>query len=114
MPSPPQENSSRDTLEPKADRPRLTGSTADTPSDKSLEIRPQDEDAEVALTPQASRASQQLSLSRKVTSVGTTGTTDPNFEVDWDGENDPENPRNWSVAYRGMVLGFLSWNTLVV
>ena len=52
-------------------------------------------------------------LARKVTSVGTTGTLDPDFEVDWD-EKDPENPRNWPLWYKGVVVAFLSWNTWVV
>jgi hypothetical protein len=55
----------------------------------------------------------QPQLSKKVTSVGTTGTTDPDFEVDWE-ENDPENPRNWPLWYKSVVLGFLSFNTWVV
>lgn len=64
------------------------------------------------LTPQVSRKSQsQPSLARRTTSVGT---SDPNFEVDWEDENDPANPRNWSLAYRCMCLVFLSWNTLVM
>lgn len=55
-----------------------------------------------------------LEIVRKVTSVGTTGTTDPNFEVDWEDENDPENPRNWSILYRGICIAILSWNTLAM
>jgi hypothetical protein len=56
----------------------------------------------------------QPSLTARVTSVGTTGTTDPNFEVDWDDENDPENPQNWSLRYKAMAISFLSWNTLIM
>lgn len=66
------------------------------------------------LTPQISRLSQTPSLARKTTSIGTTGTSDPNFEVDWTDENDPENPWNWSLGYRAMCISFLSWNTLVM
>lgn len=29
---------------------------------------------------------------------------DPN-EVDWDGPDDPQNPMNWSVARRGVIVG---------
>lgn len=54
-----------------------------------------------------------LSLARRVTSVGMTGTTDPDYEVDWD-EKDPENPRDWPLWYKGVVVGFLSWNTWVM
>lgn len=30
--------------------------------------------------------------------------TNPN-EVDWDGPNDPQNPQNWSVSRRGVIVG---------
>lgn len=63
------------------------------------------------LTPQISHMSHSTSLARRIT---TAGATDPDFEVDWDGENDPENPWNWSLPYTGMCIGFLSWNTLVM
>ncbi|KAL1961237.1 hypothetical protein VTO42DRAFT_3183 [Malbranchea cinnamomea] len=89
-----------------------TDSIADSVSEKTLEASiHHDQDI---ITPQISRVSHQPSLSRKVTSIGTTGTSDPNFEVDWDGEDDPNNPHNWSLAYKGMAIAFLSWNTLVV
>lgn len=92
-------------------------SAADSVSEKSLHADAQgaQKEAHQILTPQVSRMSQQLSIvSRRISAVNTAGTTDPNFEVDWDGESDPANPHNWSVAYRGMLMGFLSWNTLVV
>ncbi|KKK11966.1 putative MFS multidrug transporter [Aspergillus rambellii] len=54
------------------------------------------------------------SLTRRVTSIGTTGTVDPNFEVDYEDENDMENPKNWSLRYKGMAIGMLSWNTLII
>lgn len=72
-----------------------------------------DEPGHEHLTPRVSRMSLS-SLARRVTSVGTTGTSDPNFEVDWEDEKDPENPRNWSLAYKSMCVGFLSWNTWVM
>ncbi|KAJ9213580.1 hypothetical protein DTO166G4_4830 [Paecilomyces variotii] len=89
---------------------RSENSTIESVSRNSLDIA---HDYEKALTPQISRASQP-SLRQKVTSVGTAGTTDPNFEVDWEDEDDPANPRNWSLAYRSMMVGFLSWNTFIV
>jgi hypothetical protein len=33
--------------------------------------------------------------------------TDPN-EVDWDGPDDPHNPRNWSVRRRGVIIGIVT------
>lgn len=65
------------------------------------------------LTAQVSRASARSSNYR-VASVATTGTSDPQFEVDWESENDPAHPKNWSLRYRAMAVLFLSWNTLVV
>ncbi|PGH14033.1 hypothetical protein AJ79_03302 [Helicocarpus griseus UAMH5409] len=88
-----------------------TGSSAATVSENSLDITIQDPDK--IITPQISRTSQPP-LSRKITSVGTTGTTDPNFEVDWEDEHDPANPRNWSLKYKGVSIAYLSWSTFVV
>ena len=90
----------------------------DTSSEKSVDainiVRSNEPDNDHEhLTPQISRASLPH-LARKVTSVATTGTSDPNFEVDWEDENDPENPRNWSLPYKSMCVAFLSWNTWVV
>lgn len=65
------------------------------------------------LTPQISRISCN-SLAGRIPTTGTTGTTDPSFEVDWDGEDDTENPWNWSLPYTAMCIAFLSYNTLVM
>jgi MFS family permease len=53
-------------------------------------------------------------LSREATSFGTIGTHPPEFEVDWDGPNDPMNPINWPIWYKGLTIGFVSWGTWVV
>lgn len=66
------------------------------------------------LTQQTSRASGHMSLSQRVTTIPTNATADPNYEVDWEGEDDPENPKNWTFKYKAMGLTFLSWNTLIV
>jgi len=66
------------------------------------------------LTARASRVSDHMSLSQRVTTIPTNATADPNYEVDWDGEDDPENPKNWPFKYKAMGLSFLSWNTLIV
>lgn len=49
-------------------------------------------------------------LTRTGTSIGTTGSRLPDFEVDFV-ENDPENPKNWPLWYRGMIIGFMSFST---
>ncbi|KAJ5973810.1 hypothetical protein N7481_011020 [Penicillium waksmanii] len=66
------------------------------------------------LTVRPSRASDHMSLSQRVTTIPTNMTADPNYEVDWDGEDDFENPKNWTLRYKAMGLLFLSWNTLIV
>lgn len=66
------------------------------------------------LTVRTSRASEHMSLSQRVTTIPTNMTADPDYEVDWDGEDDPENPKNWTLRYKAMGLLFLSWNTLIV
>ncbi|KAL4811520.1 major facilitator superfamily domain-containing protein [Aspergillus unguis] len=53
-------------------------------------------------------------LARRLTSIGTTGTTDPNYEVDFEDEYDTANPKNWSIKYKGMAIAMLSWNTLII
>ncbi|OJJ47551.1 hypothetical protein ASPZODRAFT_64364 [Penicilliopsis zonata CBS 506.65] len=65
------------------------------------------------LTTRMSRLSEP-SLARKVTSVRTNGTTDPSYEVDWESEEDRENPKNWPVPYKVMSVTMLSWNTLII
>lgn len=65
------------------------------------------------LTAHASRTSH-MSLSERVTTIATNATADPDYEVDWDNDNDPKNPKNWSFKYKAMGILFLSWNTLVV
>lgn len=57
---------------------------------------------------------QTQSALQKVTSIGTTGTNDPDHEVDWEDDKDPENPRNWPLLYRAMSMTMLSFNTLTV
>jgi hypothetical protein len=66
------------------------------------------------LTAHASHASGHMSLSQRVTTIQTNATSDPNFEVDWDGDDDAENPKNWSFSYKARALAMLSINTLVV
>ena len=74
------------------------------------------DDVEKALTPQISHSSGRLPVSREgskgLSRVGTRGTTDPDFEVDWE-EDDRENPRNWSVWHKSVIIGFISWSTWV-
>lgn len=57
-------------------------------------------------------------LSRYATGIstrtnGTTGTSDPSFEVDFE-DDDPDNPRNWPFWYRAAIIFFVSYSTLTV
>lgn len=85
-----------------------TISSVDTQHDQDHEA------LDKTLTARASRVSDHMSLSQRVTTIPTNMTADPNYEVDWDGEDDPENPKNWTISYKAMGLLFLSWNTLIM
>ena len=50
-------------------------------------------------------------FSNIATSIGTNGTNNPDYEVDWDDENDPMNPRNWPMWYKGFTIFSISWST---
>jgi hypothetical protein len=67
--------------------------------------------AELPLTPQVSRVSR-LPAERIATNAST-WTTDPAFEVDWQ-DGDPDNPRNWPLWYKSIVLFAISYGTLIV
>lgn len=53
----------------------------------------------------------QPQLSTIITTCSTV-TRDPSYEVDWE-ENDPENPLNWPMWYKGYIIFILSYSTLV-
>jgi hypothetical protein len=55
----------------------------------------------------------ELTITKTGTSFATTGSRLPNFEVDFTAD-DPDDPRNWPLWYRGMVIGFVSFATWVV
>lgn len=52
-------------------------------------------------------------ITRTATSIGTFGSRAPDFEVDFEAD-DPENPRNWPLWYRSMVIASVSYGTWVV
>ena len=53
-------------------------------------------------------------FSKNAASIGTNGTNNPDYEVDWDDENDPENPKNWSILYKGFTIFSISFSTWCV
>lgn len=54
-----------------------------------------------------------LTYTRTGASLATTGSRLPEFEVDFT-DNDPEDPKNWPLWYRGMVIGVVSYSTWCV
>ena len=64
------------------------------------------------LSEHASRATG-ASLSRHATTITSTYSREPDFEVDWD-EKDPANPVNWSTWYKGATIFSVAWSTFVV
>ena len=68
------------------------------------------DDPEKAIEPGESPLAREPTFS----SVHTSGTNNPGFEVDWDDENDSMNPKNWPLWYKGLTIGFISWSTWCV
>ena len=73
-----------------------------------------DEAKEENIVPEPSLSVIEPTFSRNAASTKTTDTNHPDFEVDWDDENDPMNPRNWPIWYKGCTIGFISWSTWCV
>ena len=63
------------------------------------------------VAPEALPASLRPVPSNNAASIATTGTNNPDYEVDWDGDDDPENPRNCSIWYKGFTIFSISWST---
>lgn len=89
-------------------------STASSPTTSESEPRHEDELMQ-PLSPATTRTTRP-SISREIsryTTHGTTYTSDPSFEVDFDDDSN-ENPRNWSGLYKSFVVFAISFSTLVV
>ncbi len=71
----------------------------------------QESPQEILASPEPLPVALQSTISKNAASINTTGTNNPDFEVDWDDDNDPMNPRNWPIWYKGMTIGFISWGT---
>jgi hypothetical protein len=46
-------------------------------------------------------------------SAATNMTNDPAFEVDYE-EDGQDDPRQWKMWYKAMIIGFVSWSTMIV
>ncbi|RDL32570.1 putative benomyl resistance protein [Venustampulla echinocandica] len=64
-------------------------------------------------TPAEQLGPSNLNLTRTATSFATTGSRIPSFEVEF-GDNDPDNPRNWPLWYRGLTIFVVSFSTWTV
>ena len=90
------------------------GSRRSSDDVQSSSIHSNEDEQERNLTPRISRNENiPLDRARSGVSVGTTGTQNPAFEVDWDGEDDPGNPLNWSLGYKSLVIGMISYTTMI-
>ena len=72
---------------------------------------PSHEDPERRLAPEALPMSLRPVFSKNAASIATNETNNPDYEVDWDDEDDPMNPRNWSIWYKGFTIFSISWST---
>lgn len=111
------DDSNETTLDMDKDHERDVSDHADsiaetTSSDDTTEDTGRFEKISTAQEPSVLHQTQ--SALQRVTSIGTTGTNDPDHEVDWDDDKDPENPRNWPLLYRAISMTMLSFNTLTV
>lgn len=58
-------------------------------------------------------AREEITYTRTGASFATNASRPSSFEVDFTAD-DPEDPRNWPLWYRGMILGFVSYSTWTV
>jgi hypothetical protein len=98
------------------DSPNLTRSSSSSTHDtiQSDPLSP----LERALTPNLMTDAEQLAqpaltYTKTGTSIATNGSRIPSFEVDFE-ENDPDDPRNWPMWYKGLTMGAVSFSTWVV
>lgn len=68
-------------------------------------------DSENNVAPEALPLSLRPVFSQNAASIATNETNNPDYEVDWDDETDPKNPRNWSIWYKGFTIFSISWST---
>ncbi|KAI0179769.1 polyamine transporter 3 [Hypoxylon sp. FL1284] len=67
---------------------------------------------ELALSPGA-EAFEEMSRVRTGTSIGSAASRPPDYEIAFE-DDDPDNPRNWPLSYRGWVVFSISYTTWVI
>lgn len=101
--------------EPEPDSPASSTSSSPPSSIAQHEVFVADQ-TPALLTLQTTRATARPALSRELsryTTHGTTYTSDPSFEVDFE-VGSPEDPRNWPAWYKGIVVFAIAFSTLGV
>lgn len=87
----------------------------DSPTERVV-VEPYDEFAEpIEVISRVSSRAQNAQLSKQLTgvSLGTTQTSDPSYEIDFEPE-DTENPKNWPVWRQCLSIFFIAFSTLAV
>lgn len=69
------------------------------------------EDPEKTVAPEIFTSSLRPAFSNNAASIATNGTNNPDYEVDWDDDNDSNDPKNWSIWYKGFTIFSVSWST---
>ena len=69
------------------------------------------ETPEVFVAPEVLPLSLRPIFSNNAASIATNGTNNPDYEVGWDDGNDPQNPKNWPLWYKGFTIFSISWST---
>ncbi|KAI0835978.1 MFS general substrate transporter [Hypoxylon sp. FL0890] len=104
--------SREDSLEQEKKQRRRSGqshsSRASHASDDTDPLSP----LELALSP-GEETFEEITRIRTATSIGSSASRPPDFEVVFD-DDDPENPRNWSVWYRAWIVFAISFTTWVI
>ncbi|EKG12226.1 Sugar transporter conserved site, partial [Macrophomina phaseolina MS6] len=62
----------------------------------------------------SNKSAEAISRIRTGVSIATNATSDPAFEVDWDGNGDSGNPREWPMWYRACIIAIVSFSTTSV
>jgi hypothetical protein len=93
---------------------RLSHSSSSAASTTSDPLSPLERALTVDLFTDAEHLSrEEITYTRTGASLATNGSRPASFEVDFD-VDDPEDPRNWSLWYRGTIIGSVSYATWTV
>ena len=69
------------------------------------------EDTEKTVAPEVFPLSLRPAFSNNAASIATNETNNPDYEVDWVDDKDANDPKNWSIWYKGFTIFSVSWST---